>query len=298
MTSRSGTSPSEARAESPVAAHPAFAAAIRNSTASPLAMLDEDPRFLRCIGDIPTYALGVLALHLHAIDRLYHRGLRDVARDLFSAGRASAILARMQATGLIVPEDAFQSGRQRRYRPAPAMVEAFRALYLIELKSLALIDPRVAGVVEAYDGSAVFDRIVAFLATRQLAAPTLDADLVDPLGGVGRRAMGVMLAYSLADSAFRAGLPRAAGEIDLNLTHLAIRLGVSRTHARRTVTMLQDVGLVAPAARPNRLILTPAFADGLELYFNGMFSILLAALAQPEVSPPSATPAAGPATAR
>lgn len=277
---------------------PAFAAAIRNSTASPLAMLDRDPRFLRAMADIPTYALGVLALYLHSIDRLYHRGLREVARDLFSEGRASAILARMQATGLIVPEDAFQNGRQRRYRPASAMREAFRALYLVELKSLALLDARIAPMVEAYDDPAVFDRIVAFLAARQIAAPTLDQELVDPLGGVGRRSMGVMLAYSLADAAFRAGLTRAEGEIDLNLTHLARRLGVSRTHARRTVKMLEEAGLVAPAARPNRVILTLAFADGLELYFLGMFSILLTAVGCGEITPPSTTPAAGPAEAR
>lgn len=259
-------------------ANPAFGAAVRHSTATPLAMLDEDPRFLRRMSDIPTYALGVLALHLHSLDRLYHRGLRDVARDLFSEGRASAIFARMQATGLVVPEDEFVNGRQRRYRPAPAMREAFRAFYLIELRSLALLDPRVAAMVEAYDDPAVFDRIIAFLATRQLDAPTLDQDLVDPLGGVGRRAMGVMLVYSLADTAFRSGLPRAEGEIDINLTHLAERLGVSRTHARRTVTMLQEAGLVSPAGRSNRLILTPAFAEGLELYFLGMFGILLTAV--------------------
>lgn len=277
---------------------PEFAAAIRNSTASPLIMLDRDPRFLRSMADIPTYALGVLALYLHSVDRLYHRGLREVARDLFSEGRASAILARMQATGLIVPEDAFQKGRQRRYRPAPAMREAFRAFYLIELKSLALLDARVAPMVRTYDDPAVFDRIITFLATRQIATPTLDQDLVDPLGGVGRRSMGVMLTYSLADAAFRAGLRRAEGEIDLNLTHLAERLGVSRTHTRRTVKMLEDGGLVAAAARPNRLILTPAFAQGLELYFLGMFSILLAALGLADLTPPSATPATAPAEAR
>ena len=272
-------------------ANPAFYAAIRNSTAAPLATLDADPRFLRRIGDIPTYALGVLALHLHSRHGLYHRGLREVARDLFSEGRASAILARMQATGLIIPDDPFENGRQRRYRPAPVMLEAFRAHYLIELRSLALLDPRVAALVETYDDSAIFEQIVAFLAQRQLAAPTLDEDLVDPLGGVGRRAMGVMLAYSLADAAFRSGQARAAGEIEINLTHLAERLGVSRTHARRTLAMMQATGLVAPADRRDRIVLTPTFADGLELYFLGIFGILLTAVGCGDVTPPSATPA-------
>lgn len=286
MTPRPKSSSPTAADATPLMAHPGFAAAIRNSTASPLALLDQDPRFLRVISDIPTYALGVLALHLHAVDRLYHRGLREVARDLFSAGRASAILSRMEATGLIVAEHALQSGRQRRYRPTPAMTAAFRTFYLIELRSLELLDPRVAPLVEAFDDPAIFDRIIAFLATRQLAAPTLDQELVEPLGGVGRRAMGVMLAYTLADTAFRAGLPRAAGEIDINLTHLARRLGVSRTHARRTLGMLQEAGLVAPAG-PHRLILTPAFADGLELYFLGMFSVLLAAVGTGgDITPP------------
>jgi hypothetical protein len=71
-----------------------FAAAVRHSTIEPLALLDRDARFYHCIGDIPTYALGVLALHLHSQDRLSHRGLQGISGKggLFSAGRATAIL--------------------------------------------------------------------------------------------------------------------------------------------------------------------------------------------------------------
>lgn len=262
----------------PLIARPGFAAAMRNSTRRPLAMMEQDPRFHRCIGDIPTYALGVLALYLHAHDRLYHRGLREAAKGLFSAGRATAILARMQSVGLIEPVDAFQSGVQRRYRPAPAMVRAFRASYLIELNSLALIDPRVAPMVEAYETSAVFDGIVAFLATRHFTTPSLDQDLIEPLGGVGRRSMGLFLTYALAEAALAGGCERAQGTIDLNLSKLAARLGVSRTHARRILAMLEAAGLVEPGPGEGRLTLTPAFADAYELYFFGMFSVLLAAV--------------------
>lgn len=262
----------------PVHLRPGFAAAVRNSTREPLALLDREPDFYRCIGDIPTYALGVLALHLHATDRLHHRGLREAARNLFSAGRASAILKRMQTAGLIVPLDEFHKGRQRRYGPAPAMVRAFRAGYRIELTSLALLDPRVGPMVEGFDGSDVFDRIVAFLAARHFAAPALDEELIDPLGGVGRRSMGLFLTYILAETAFQAGLPRAEGIIPVNHSALARRLGVSRTHSRRILTMLEEAGLVREAEQPNFLVLTPAFADAYALYFLGMFSILLAAV--------------------
>ena len=270
--------PVSAPARVPIHMRPGFGAAMRNSTSGPLALLDEDPRFYRCIGDIPTYALGVLALYLHSIDRLYHRGLQEATKDLFSAGRATAILARMRRAGLIVPKDDFQRGKQRRYAPAPAMFQAFRTCYLIELRSLALIEPRVGAMVEAYDDPAIFDGIVAFLARMHLAAPTLDQQLVEPLGGVGRRSMGLFTAYSLAEAAFEAGYERPEGEIDLNISRLSNRLGVSRTHARRILKMLRDAGLVAECDDPARLRLTPAFAEGYELYFFGMFSVLLAAL--------------------
>ena len=262
----------------PVHLRPGFAAAVRNSTRAPLALLDQDPGFYRCIGDIPTYAMGVLALYLHSLDRLNHRGLRDGARDLFSAGRASAILKRMQTAGLIVPLDDFQKGRQRRYGPAPAMVRAFRTCYLIELNSLAALDPRVGPMVDAFDASDVFDRIVAFLAIRHFEAPALDQELIEPLGGVGRRSMGLFLAYCLAETAFEAGRPRAEGRVEVSQSALARRLGVSRTHSRRILTMLQDAGLVEATESPNALVLTPAFADAYEVYFLGMFSILLAAV--------------------
>ena len=267
----------------PVNLRPGFAAAIRHSTTAPLSLLDRDPHFYRCIGDIPTYALGVLALHLHAVDRLYHRGLQEVARDLFSAGRATAILARMQAAGLIVPRDAFHSGKQRRYAPAPAMVQAFRTCYRIELESLALIDPRVGPMLADYDDNDVFDRIVAFLAQRHLAAPSLDQELIDPLGGVGRRSMGLMVAYTLADTAFEAGFARPEGVVALNLSGLSKRLGISRTHARRVLQQLKDTGLVLPGQTPETVTLTPAFADAHALYFFGMFSILLAAIGCDEI---------------
>ena len=185
----------------------------------------------------------------------------------------------MQRAGLIVPRDAFQSGRQRRYAPAPAMVEAFRACYLIELRSLALIDPRVGDLVGRYDDPKIFDGIVAFLARLHLAAPALDQQLVEPLGGVGRRSMGLFTAYALAETAFDAGHARAEGEIDVNVTRIAARLGVSRTHVRRILSMLADAGLVADTGAPTRLKLTPAFANGYELYFSGMFGVLLAAVA-------------------
>ena len=262
----------------PVHLRPGFAEAVRNSTRAPLALLDRDPGFYRCIGDIPTYAMGVLALYLHSLGRLNHRGLREGARDLFSAGRASAILARMQSAGLIVPLDTFQKGRQRRYGPAPAMVQAFRTCYLIELNSLAALDPRVAPMVEAYDASDVFDRIVAFLAVRHFEAPALDQELIEPLGGVGRRSMGLFLAYSLAEAAFAVGHPRAEGPVQVNLSAISRRLGVSRTHSRRILTMLEDAGLVEGAESSGSVVLTPAFADAYELYFLGMFSILLAAV--------------------
>lgn len=265
-------------ADRPINARPGFPAAVRHSTAASLAFLDQAPRFYRTIGDIPTYALGVLALYLHSIDRLYHRGFRDVAKDLFSAGRATAILGRMQSAGLIVPRDAFQTGKQRRYTPAPAMLQAFRACYLIELKSLALLDDRGGTLVETYDQSGVFDQIVAFLALRHMAAPALDQELVDPLGGIGRRSMGLMLAYALAQTAFDAGRARPEGTIDLNVANLSIRLGVSRTHTRRLLIQLQDAALISDYGRAHTVTLTPAFADGYELYFFGMFSILLEAV--------------------
>jgi len=262
----------------PISAHPGFAAAVRHSTTGPLALLDRDPSFYRCIGDIPSYALGVLALYLHSTDRLYHRGLRNVAKDLFSPGRATAILSRMQTIGLIVPIDAFEKGRQRRYSPAPAMIEAFRACYLIELQSLAMIDARAGALVEVFDDPAIFDGIIAFLASSHLASPTLDQELIDPMGGVGRRSMGLMLSYALAEAAFKAGLPRAAGPIEITVSSLARRLGISRPHCRRVLILLQDAGLVSVDQKANAVTLMPAFAEALDVYFVGMFNALLAAV--------------------
>lgn len=268
----------ETTAAFPYPIPPGFDAAMRHSIRGSLAVLDADPGFYRCMDDIPTYALGVLALYLHATDRLYHRGLQEAARDLFSAGRATAVLARMQSARLIIPRDDFRSGRQRRYAPEPAMIQAYRTCYRIELESLSLIDPKVGRLVQTYDDPAVFEDVVSFLARRHLASATLDQELIDPLGGIGAHSMGLMLAYALAEAAFQAGFDRPEGEVSVNITHLARRLGVSRTHARRLLKMLHDAGLTTLGDKAGVVILTPAFADGFALYFQGMFTTLMAAV--------------------
>ncbi len=90
--------------------------------------------------------------------------------------------------------------------------------------------------------------------------------------------MGLMCAYALAEAAFAGGGARAEGVVTVNTSALARRLGVSRTHVRRVLATLRDAGLTADGPRPDQLVLTPAFAEGYQLYFYGMFSILLAAV--------------------
>jgi DNA-binding MarR family transcriptional regulator len=259
---------------SAIRGRPGFAAAVRHSTLAPLALLDRDARFYRCIGDIPTYALGVLALYLHSRDRLSHRGLQEISGKggLFSAGRATAILSRMRLAGLIAPSEPFVNGRRRRYSPKASMREAFRECYRIELKSISLIDKRAQPLLDDYDNADVFDSLIGFLAERLLLATKLDDEMLVPLGGVGRRSMGLFATYALAAEAFKAGRARAEGAVEISLSNMARRLGVSRPHVRRVLTILERCGVRRDMKKIGRFVLTPEFADAYELYFSGMFS--------------------------
>ena len=273
----------EGPAESPIATirrRPGFAAAVRNSTIAPLALLDQDPRFYRCIGDIPTYAMAVLALYLNLKDGIHHRGLQEITGKggLFSAGRATAILWRLQSAGMIAPTDAFSSGKRRRYAPAPAMQQAIRDCYRIELESLSLMDARAGAALDRYSDPLIFDTMIAALAERLLEATQLDDEMLEPLAQVGRRSMGLMIAYSLAAGAFKAGREQAEGVIEVNFSDLARRLGVSRAHGRRVLALLEPAGLQRDEANPNRFTLTPAFTDAYETYFGAMFMQVIQAL--------------------
>lgn len=90
--------------------------------------------------------------------------------------------------------------------------------------------------------------------------------------------MGVMLTYSLAETAFNEGLDRPEGTFDINLSALARRLGVSRPHARRILSLLRDAGLVADENCEGQITLLPTFADAYGAYFGGMYTMLLEAV--------------------
>jgi DNA-binding transcriptional ArsR family regulator len=84
--------------------------------------------------------------------------------------------------------------------------------------------------------------------------------------------MGLFAAYALAGEAFKAGRARAEGPIEVSLSNLSRRLGVSRPHVRRVLTILETCGLRRDTKSVGHFVLTPKFADAYELYFSGMFS--------------------------
>jgi hypothetical protein len=114
----------------------------------------------------------------------------------------------MRLAGLIAPSEPFVNGRRRRYSPKPSMREAFRECYRIELKSISLMEKRAQPLLDDYDNPDVFDGLIGFLAERLLLASKLDDEMLVPLGGVGRRSMGLLATYALAAEAFKAGRAR------------------------------------------------------------------------------------------
>jgi hypothetical protein len=265
-------------------ARPGFAAAVRDYALDGLAFNDRFPAQSRASADLSAQTLGMLAIHLDATCGLHHRGLRALSGrgGLVSAGRATALLWRMQALGLIAPAGKFERGKERIYKPLPAMLEAFRARLRVDFEALARIDEPTRRVVARYN-----DEPDLFVRLNSLIIARLLGDIVhrnrvqmQPLGGVNYLAMGHLITSAVAAEAFAAGRERPEGPVTLSLSALARRFDVSRAHVRRVIRILETIGLQSDPADHRRFVLTPAFRDRFELFHAYTLTLLRAVVAQ------------------
>ena len=257
--------------------HPRFKEAMRRMT---LGLLEFNERYqsqMRAFPDLAALALGGLAIHLHSSGRLYHRGLQammgsDGKGGVISGGRATAVLWRMRSLALIAPDSAFERGKQRFYKPQPAMVETYRSHTRATLEALALLDERAARLLEAWRDEATFLRLNSAMIELLLASIARKDVNQQPLHGVSYMALGIPITLSIVAPAFESGLV-AEGPVSVSLSAVARRWDVSRPHARRIVQRLERAGLRIDPADSQRYILTPAFRDAFERYFCASFQL-------------------------
>jgi hypothetical protein len=265
-------------------AHPRFDEAMRRMTFGLLEFNERYQSQMRAFPDLAALALGGLAIHLHSSGRLYHRGLQAMMGSggkggVISGGRATAVLWRMRSLGLIAPDSDFERGKQRFYKPQPAMVETYRAYTRATLEALALLDERAARVLETWEDETTFLRLNSLMIELLLASIARKDVNQQPLHGVSYMAQGIPVTLSIIAPTLESGLV-AQGPVTVSLSAIARKWGVSRPHARRIVERLERAGLRIDPADSQRYILTPAFRDAIERYFCASFQLSIDGIAR------------------
>lgn len=227
-----------------VATRPGFERALRHSVNAALALHDSDPVMHRNIKDVGRLMLGIVALYMDATGGLTHRRLRVVTGDvgLLSAGRATAILWQLQGIGYVVAESARMSGRSHRYIPTESMRRAFAARFRVELEAMAQIDPSIAPAVANIHSPTFFSGFIAEMGKLALDAVRNPQPALNPLSNYGERTAGMLVLYALLSAADTGEHFPPVGPVSFSVPSLSKRFGVSRTHIRRLLRELEQVG--------------------------------------------------------
>lgn len=232
--------------------------------------LDGNRVFLSTFRDLPSLALGLASIRLGRMKALYPRRIQSLSVEsgLMSAGRAAALLARMQDIGFVDAPAEFLAGQIRPYRVRPAMTEAFAGLMRVNLRSLAAVDPAAAATLEALQADPeLAPRLLASLGEAYADAfRGGDPVLGGLLNGALMMAKGHAIALSIgADAVLRNGAGRE-GWIEVSLTTYARRFEVSRAHVRRVLKRLEACGVEPDPSTRSRLRVSEQFHDELERY--------------------------------
>ena len=227
-------------------AHPQIEAAMRHSVTRSVAYYDTAPVMHRNLKDVSRFLLGVVALYLDATGGLTHRRLRELSGQtgIVSAGTATALLLRLRLIGYVAPAETLPNGATRLYRPTAAMITAFRERFRIELEACALIDSRVAPVLDQLEEPEVFPHLMSVMGEDAINAarhPRADAISIDRLA---LRTAGMLIMFHLMLEADRGEAFPPVGEAQVSVSSLARRYEVSRSHVLTVLRDAEEMGLI------------------------------------------------------
>ncbi len=210
---------------------------------------------------------GFAALMLDAREELTHSAFRAAASagGLMSPGRASAMLARMRATGFVAPARTTPDGRVRRYTATDAMVQDFRLRAGMNLSALAVLDDRAEAILASLEER---DALLEFCRCwgEVQAGPIVSAERIDtPFFQLIERHLAVTLVTALFISIDEGGEFPRPGLTPFSVLGLATRLRTSTMQTRRLLEGMAANGFVTLAER--RIAVTPALVAEANAFF-------------------------------
>jgi hypothetical protein len=193
-----------------------------------------------------------------------------------SPGRTGAMLAVMQMAGHVVEAPAPKDRRIRLLMPTTKLVDTFLTRWIAYFDGLAAMMPETAGIAQAARTSDAFvQAYVRHVVGYYIAGHKL-MDHAPQLDVFADANAGMLIFLSLFAAAGTNAPPHDAQYVQMPISELARRFGVSRAHVKQVLRGAQEQGLLtADDGSGNGIHLTPQYFDAAYQLFSAMFALEL-----------------------
>ncbi|HEY8950404.1 MAG TPA: hypothetical protein VIM56_16075 [Rhizomicrobium sp.] len=193
-----------------------------------------------------------------------------------SPGRTGAMLAVMQMSGHVVEAPAVKDRRLRLLMPSAKLLDTFLMRWMAYFDALAEMMPETAGIAHAARTNDAFvPAYVRHVVEYYMAGHKL-MDHVRQLDVFADANAGMLIFLSLFATAGADEPPHDAQYVQMPISELARRFGVSRAHVKQILRGAQEQGLlIADDGTGRGIYLTREYFDAAYLLFSAMFTLEL-----------------------
>ena len=254
-----------------MAAHPRFAEACRASLTRAVARASRDPVMNRLSKNLTRLVYAYMVLYLEARGDITLKAIKELCRemDLWSAGRAQALLFHLRAIGYLARDPDNTDRRSPRYIASPEMKAALREVLVDDLNAFSLIEPEAAMAAERVTEPEFFR---AFM--RQMGSGIVAAMKFRPkrlISHFAERDAGLVMLWEVLLSAQEGDSFPPRGPLKMSLIALARKYAVSRAHVFRVFSKAEELGLLTRDADRQTGVITEPFAQDIREYQTIVF---------------------------
>jgi DNA-binding MarR family transcriptional regulator len=196
--------------------------------------------------------------------------------NMCSPGRTAAMLAVMQMSGHVVDAPAVKDRRIRLLMPTQKLLDTFLTRWITYFDALADMMPETADIARAArERDEFIQAYIKFIVEHYRAGRRL-MDHVPQLNIFADANAGMLIFLSLFAATGEDGPPSGERVVQMPISELARRFGVSRAHVKQVLRGAQDRGLLRiDDGSTNGVRLMPAYFDAAYQLFAAMFALEL-----------------------
>jgi hypothetical protein len=194
--------------------------------------------------------------------------------NMCSPGRTAAMLAVMQMSGHVVDAPAPKDRRIRLLMPTRKLLDTFLTRWITYFDALADMMPETAAIARAARERDEFVHAYIKFVVEHYRAGRRLMDHVPQLNIFADANAGMLIFLSLFAAAGADGPPSGERVVQMPISELARRFGVSRAHVKQVLRGAQDQGLLR-IDDGNGIRLMPAYFDAAYQLFAAMFALEL-----------------------